>query len=260
MPPIPLPNRVVSSLTVGLVGTASKLFLSLACTTKVSGLEHLYEAWKEEHRQGKGIITVANHISVMDEPLMWGILPLRSFFRDRTSRWTLGAQDIMYTNKLLSSFFNNGKCVETVRGAGIYQSAIDFAIQRLDTGDWVHLFPQGFVRQETLGPPIKRLKWGVGRMLAECKHTPTVIPIWINGFEQVMPENRGFPKFLPRPGANISISIGDPTNLTMQLHEQRKKLWTGDEYSKNIHSFHSETTAIIERALDELGHKAVSST
>jgi monolysocardiolipin acyltransferase len=57
--------------------------------------------------------------------------------------------------------FRSGKVIDTVRGVGVYQDAIDLAIQRLDVGDWVHIFPQGYVRQETSKPPIGRLKWGM---------------------------------------------------------------------------------------------------
>jgi monolysocardiolipin acyltransferase len=84
---------------------------------------------------------------------MWGILPTRSYFFNRTSRWTLGARDIMFTNPLsnelasiflltsshsiYSAFFRNGKVLDTVRGGGIYQGAVDLAIDKLNKGDWV---------------------------------------------------------------------------------------------------------------------------
>ncbi|KAG8852973.1 hypothetical protein FRB91_005647 [Serendipita sp. 411] len=138
MPPLPLPNPFVSALTVGVVGTLSKAFLNLACRTNVTGAEHLYKAWEDARKsEKKGILTVANHISVMDDPLMWGILPLRSFFSNRTSRWTLGARDIMFTNPIYSAFFANGKVIDTIRGGGRFQDAVDTAIERLDAGDWV---------------------------------------------------------------------------------------------------------------------------
>jgi monolysocardiolipin acyltransferase len=45
-----------------------------------------------------------------------------------------------------------------------------------------------------------------------------------SGFDQMMSETRGFPRFLPRPGANISITIGQP--LTSQL-EPLVDRWRG---------------------------------
>jgi monolysocardiolipin acyltransferase len=45
----------------------------------------------------------------------------------------------------------------------------------------------------------------------EAKAPPIVIPMWLTGFDQLMPEGRPFPyKYLPRIGAHLSITFGDP--------------------------------------------------
>ena len=45
----------------------------------------------------------------------------------------------------------------------------------------------------------------------EAKAPPIVIPMWLTGFDQLMPEGRPFPyKYLPRIGAHLSIAFGDP--------------------------------------------------
>lgn len=36
-----------------------------------------------------------------------------------------------------SSFFTYGKCVPVIRGAGVYQPAVDLCIQKLKLGEWV---------------------------------------------------------------------------------------------------------------------------
>ena len=45
----------------------------------------------------------------------------------------------MFTSPLVSKFFPLGQVIETVRGAGIYQPALDTAIKRVDDGGWVSL-------------------------------------------------------------------------------------------------------------------------
>lgn len=45
----------------------------------------------------------------------------------------------------------------------------------------------------------------------ESKTPPVIIPMWLTGFNQLMPEGRAFPyKYLPRPGAELSVTFGNP--------------------------------------------------
>lgn len=45
----------------------------------------------------------------------------------------------MFTNSVFSKFFNLGQVIETHRGAGIFQEAIDRAVKLLQEGNWVSL-------------------------------------------------------------------------------------------------------------------------
>ncbi|KAJ3574527.1 hypothetical protein NP233_g1711 [Leucocoprinus birnbaumii] len=213
-------SRLVSSATVAVVGLTCKAVLSSGfCSLTVNGLPILRNALESAARdRGQGVLTVANHISTLDDPVAWGILPAHYYFRSRTTRWALGASDIMFTNPFFSTFFRLGQTLETFRGNGIHQPAVDYAIEQLDKGGWVHLYGEGKVNQPHTYPQdekglahLPRFKWGVGRMVMESTTPPVIIPMWLTGFDQLMPEGRAFPyKYFPRPGAELSVTFGDP--------------------------------------------------
>ena len=50
-----------------------------------------------------------------------------------------------------------------------------------------------------------------GRVLMETPRPPVIIPMWIAGFDTLMPEGRRFPfNFMPRLGAKLSVTFGEP--------------------------------------------------
>ncbi|KAB5590627.1 Tafazzin [Ceratobasidium theobromae] len=175
----------------------------------------------------------------VDDPLAWAALPtIKCILNPRNMRWTLGASDIMFTNPVYNWFFRNGQVLETIRGAGVHQPAVDAAVAKLNSGAWVrldqirvdwrpgltdwqvHVFPEGKVNQASCHPDGKliRFKWGVGRMIMSAAKTPVIIPMHISGLHKVMPEPREF-KFLPSTGHDISITFGDPIEISKQVDE-----------------------------------------
>ena len=118
--------------------------------------------------------------------------------------------------------FGKGQVISTNRGGGIFQLAVDRGIEKLADGGWVHIFPEGYVNM-TRKMTLRRFKWGVSRMILEAagcesdetaeqveKHLPVIMPIWITGFDQIMPEPRGWPRGLPRLGAKVGVHVGTP--------------------------------------------------
>ncbi|KAH7931351.1 hypothetical protein BV22DRAFT_11832 [Leucogyrophana mollusca] len=200
-------------------GLTCKAFLNSGlCSLSVSNLSVLLDALKSEQRSnGRGVVTVANHISVLDDPVTWGVLPTKLYLKANTRRWALGASDIIFTNPLFSAFFRAGQVLETHRGAGIFQPAVDTAIHKLNEGGWVHLFGEGKVNQPDSYPSsngvasLPRFKWGVGRIIMESAVPPIIIPMWLSGFDKLMPEHRPFPnKYFPRMGVKLGVAFGDP--------------------------------------------------
>jgi len=93
-------RQLLSTATVATVGLLSKAFLNFGtASVTVNGLQTLLQALEsQESNNGRGIVTVSNHISTLDVPVTWGVLPSRCYFDSRTTLWTLGASDIMFTN------------------------------------------------------------------------------------------------------------------------------------------------------------------
>lgn len=116
---------------------------------------------------------------------------------------------------MLSTFFALGQTLPTYRhGIGIFQPAIDDAIQLLARRNaWVHVFPEGRIRQsEDLS--MRYFKWGVARMLLEATALsnvqPIVVPMFIEGLQNVMHDSRSFPTFLPRLLRRVRCTYGEP--------------------------------------------------
>lgn len=128
---------------------------------------------------GRSLITVANHDSCLDDPLLIaGALPFRIALQLSKIRWSLGAKEICHTTKLLTKLFCWGQVIPIVRGDGIYQKAMDFAIEELQKGGWIHLFPEGRVNEKKENI---RYKWGVARLIMDLKVPPIVLPIYHRG-------------------------------------------------------------------------------
>ncbi|KAE9405925.1 hypothetical protein BT96DRAFT_811564 [Gymnopus androsaceus JB14] len=253
-----------SAATVSAIGLTCKTFLNSGlCTISVNGLQNLAQALEDTERErGRGIVTVSNHISTLDDPVTWGVLPVKYYLRSsRFTRWTLGASDIMFTNPVFSTFFRFGQVLETFRGKGIHQAAVDNAIEKLNRGDWIHLFGEGKVNQpETYQKDsnglaiLPRFKWGVGHILSSTARPPTIIPMWITGFDKLMPEGRAFPfKYFPRLGARLSVTFGEALpfeHIRDQISYEKHLDQTQIELDARIRT---EITAAVHEAILNLG-------
>ncbi|KAF9691776.1 hypothetical protein EKO04_010363 [Ascochyta lentis] len=263
------PWRAASMFTMGAVGLLCKGFLSLN-SIETHGMERflrLLDERREPRERERGLITVSNHISVMDDPILWGILPLSYMFTPDNLRWGLASYDLCFTNKGLSTFFTFGQTLPTHRSAhsqhgGLFQPTITQAIRLLSRGPflyandapekpttslkspdlidpfssghltfstngtdtfpapsqytrrrhaWVHIFPEGMIHQSEQRI-MRYFKWGVSRLVLESEPMPDIVPIFIEGFDDIMSEERTFPRFIPRAFKNVRVTFGEKLN------------------------------------------------
>ncbi|OWR47901.1 tafazzin protein [Danaus plexippus plexippus] len=205
-----------SSITVAVVGLFSKIIVDFLNKTTVYNREALQRAVRRP--RDVPLLTVSNHHSCFDDPGLWGVLDVGTLTRYSRMRWSLAAHDICFTNALHSAFFALGKCVPVVRGAGVYQTAMDFCVDRLCGGEWVHIFPEGRVNVDK---QRIRFKWGVGRLVmdsAAAGRAPLVLPVWHEGMDRVLPNVE---PYRLRFRNHLYLAVGEPLPLSPLLDKLR---------------------------------------
>lgn len=224
------------------VAGLSRLWLKFGVSgVKIKNYEKFREAiWD---RPG-GLLTVSNHISTVDDPLIWGALldtrQICELVRVGGMRWTVGAKELTFTNPFTSWFFERGQVIPIVRGDGIYQPAIDEAIEILNTDRWLHFFPEGKVIQKP--GDIGRLKWGVGRLIMESTKHMTILPMILKGFDRMKPND-----LMPVLNHEVEIVIGDPIEASHLLK--------ATEYVINENERRSLITKHIQDLLNDTKNK-----
>ena len=93
---------------------------------------------------------------------------------------------------------------------------------------WIHIFPEGRIHQHAQ-KTMRYFKWGVARLILEPEVCPDIIPVWIEGNDQIMHESRGFPKFLPRINQKCGVWFGqnvggDTESIFHELRSRWRKL------------------------------------
>ena len=101
-----------------------------------------------------------------------------------------------------------------------------------------------------------------GRMISATSQVPTIIPMWLTGFDNVMPEGRSFPfKYFPKPGAKLTVTFGSPLS-SAEFEGVISRIQNTPELSavdmeKEIRL---ELTNIVHRAVENLGRRVSGSS
>lgn len=167
----------METLILGTVGILAKVFMRVFSRTKVVNGEVLVKHICRRH-PAQPVVTIMNHRSIIDDPLIWAALPLRTFsvLDGGRMRWTLGAKELTFKNEFLAWVFTRGRILPIVRGRGIFQRGVDVAIEKMNSqGAWIHIFPEAHVGQRH---EMRPFRWGAARLILGSKVFPTVIPVY----------------------------------------------------------------------------------
>ncbi|KAG6919282.1 hypothetical protein DXG01_007414 [Tephrocybe rancida] len=132
---------------------------------------------------------------------------------------------------------------------------------------------------------LPRFKWGVGRILMETLTPPVIVPMWITGFDKLMPEGRAFPyKYMPRYGAQLSVTFGSPipseeilealgtlTPKVPPVDAVKPRGWLKDKIpefelqassiaKEGLLAIRANVTAVIQRRVEALGRSVCGET
>ncbi|KAK6952985.1 hypothetical protein Daesc_005282 [Daldinia eschscholtzii] len=231
-----LPWRMTSSVIMGLTAALSRSFLYGLNSVEVTGLERFLEILdqrKDVEKRQRGLITggllgsffYAGQVlpthrlkhsphGGLFQPTIQQAIRLLSSPPVTTPSSTLagGIQDI-------SDPFTSGSMTFTTTGTDQYVSPSIYSRNR---HSWVHVFPEACVHQH---PKMfmRYFKWGISRMILESEPMPDVLPMFIDGPQRVMPEDRGFPRFLPRFPVKFRVAFGELLDTEKKFGDLRAR-------------------------------------
>ncbi len=141
-----------------------------------------------------GVLLVANHQSFLD-PWLVGIAPARQVH--------YMARDTLFKGGMLHWLMELWNVFPVRRGAADF-GAIRTAVERLDKGFMLNVFPEGTRSEDgTIGP----IAPGISLILNRCKSDVPIVPVVIDGAYEAWPRQSKF----PRPwGSTIRIAHGRP--------------------------------------------------
>lgn len=239
-------SPICSKIVLQIVGSWAYLIANVFNTSRIFNIEVFNEELKriEEHQrvkqsESKGnisernydssripkapMITFSNHISCIDDPILWAsLLPLTYYSTNTNSvRWSPAAVEICFAKPWHSTFFSLGRAFPIIRGMGIDQPAMEFGLALLRYNQWLHLFPEGRVMRDNKQQIISNkdrgyvFKWGISKLVLDyfkslklnASHNSEnvsirILPFYHLGLDEILPI--GWP-YIPRIGKKITI-------------------------------------------------------
>ncbi len=181
-----------------LVALGSTLIMRTLNDLEIRGLERL-QALREK-REG-GLLTFSNHVSMLDDPLLLSCFGVGAY---EELRWIAADALNFFGDPARAFLANAGKCVPVIRGAGTKQAGMDFLVERLRAGEWVHVFPEGGRTRDPHALLRQPFKTGVDRLILEAR--PTCLGFYHYGMHELLPIGAKF----PRAGKKVIVEFGQP--------------------------------------------------
>lgn len=148
------------------------------------------------------LLVVANHVSVLDPPLVGGVSPRPLCFLAKAELFEVP----------LFGRFIHALNARPVRREGSDARALRTALRLLEAGRALLIFPEGTRGEEGV---VREGRPGAG-MLAVMSGAP-VVPAYIAGSGRALPKGR----VLPRP-AKVRVTFGPPLSFKAGDQESRK--------------------------------------
>jgi len=214
-PPPPSPSSplrdlardAATVLVASALGGFSAFVTHVLNRTVVTHGERFTAAFEEAAATRRGVVTVCNHVTSVDDPgAVVPLVPASWLLQPRRLRWTLCARERCFSNPVVGAVLTAGRALPIDRGAGPLQPGMDAVVDLLDDGQWVHMFPEGSRR--AFGSGLGRMRPGVGRLVADAAVPPLVLPFYHRGLHALM--RRGDVLPLASVGNTIHIAVGRP--------------------------------------------------
>lgn len=176
----------------------SRFILRRMNRLEIEGVER-FDALRD--RSGRGLLTFSNHVSMFDDPLLLANLGLPRYSE---IRWVAADALNFFGSPWKAWLFTAGKAVPIIRGAGVDQPGLQFLLERLKEGAWVHIFPEGKRTRKPVGLMAEELKSGIGMLMGEAR--PIALPFYHHGMHDVLPVG----SLRPRRGKTVRLVFGEP--------------------------------------------------
>lgn len=222
---------------IGLASELCKWFVTMFSRTRIHGMENLESLLTDTtNRDDRPIITFSNHISALDDPIMWGWISRKISYSFKDARWVLGAQEITFPSPLVAFFSFRAKILPIVRGLGLKQPGMSMAKEAIYNGDWLHIFPEGRVNMSS-SAILTPLRWGISQLIIEyylkSKQLPHIVPIVLKGIDDVLPYGSRIK--IPRLFKSIEIVIGESMSESIKNAKLVENcLQISEEYARSM--------------------------